>query len=70
MRLSGEEYSKRLEEFSYDTLLLMSELMKSTREKAIKMSDITTDSTLTEEQVVEKLSLLLSSHEATTRKAE
>lgn len=56
MRLRGEEYSKRLQQFSDDTIRLISDINNgNNREIAIKMSDITTDSELTEEQVVEKL---------------
>ena len=64
MRLKGEAYSRRLEEFSRSTLVLMSEIMSSTEEAALAMSDITTNSELTEDQVVEQLKELLKEHEA------
>ena len=59
MLLSGEAYSKRLEEFSDDTLRLISEVDRISREAVYKCSDITSDSDLTEEQVVEQLEALL-----------
>ena len=59
MLLSGEAYSKRLEEFSDDTLRLISEVHLLSREAVYKCSDITSDSDLTEEQVVEQLEALL-----------
>ena len=61
MRLSGEEYSKRLRGFSRDTIRLISDLNASTKEKALKKIDITTDSTLTEEEIVQKLKEILAS---------
>lgn len=60
MRLKGEEYDKRLEGYSYDTLLLISECMNSPREVLYRSLDITTDSELTEEEVVTRLKELLS----------
>ena len=60
MRLKGEEYDKRLERYSYDTLLLISECMNSPREVLYRSLDITTDSELTEEEVVTRLKELLS----------
>ena len=58
MRLSVKEYEQRLREYSYSTLVLMSEISKMPREVYDKGSMITTDSELTEEQVVEKLMAL------------
>ena len=55
MRLKEAEYAKRLAGYSRSTLELMSELNTYDRETALKKTDITTDSELTEEQVVEKL---------------
>ena len=55
MRLKGEEYSKRLEGFSTPTLRLLADVRSLSREAAYRASDITTDSELTEAQVVEKL---------------
>lgn len=70
MRLRGEEYSKRLQQFSDDTIRLISDINNgNNREIAIKMSDITTDSELTEEQVVEKI-LELKALYLTTKEAQ
>ena len=65
MRLSGEEYSKRLAEYSDDTIRLISRI-NPIRELQTQLSEITTNSELTEEEVVEKLQELLRSSE--TRK--
>ena len=62
MRLSGNDLSKRLEDFSSFTLLLISEINRTSRETIYKALDITTDSELTEEQIIEKLLELLSSY--------
>ena len=61
MRLHGEEYSRRLEKFSNYTLVLMSTIQMKSREMNYKSHDITTDSDLTEEQVIEKLLELIRS---------
>ena len=67
MRLRGEEYRKRLREYSDDTIRLIADINNGgSREAALKMSDITTDSELTEEQVVERLQRLLEEHKART----
>lgn len=59
MRLSGKDYEQRLRQFSRSTLVLMSEILNGdSKEAAIKMSDITTNSELTEEQVVAALKRL------------
>ncbi|MBO5206887.1 MAG: hypothetical protein J6C09_04810 [Clostridia bacterium] len=55
MRLNGEAYSRRLQEYSNATLQLSLEIDGISKEAALKCSDIMTDSELTEEQVVEKL---------------
>lgn len=55
MRLKGEEYSKRLEEYSDETIRLIMDIDCISREVSMEVSRITTDSELTEEQVVEKL---------------
>ena len=55
MRLSGDEYSKRLESFSHYTLVLISTVHGLSRESVEKLHDVTTDSELTEEQVIEQL---------------
>ena len=61
MRLKGEAYTESLESFSDITIMLMAEIIGTTRENSQKMSDVTTDSTLTEEQIIEKLTELKSS---------
>ena len=59
MRLSGEAYSDRLAKFSKSTLQLLVDVRTISREMAYKASDITTDSELNEEEVVERLEALL-----------
>ncbi|MBR7164766.1 MAG: hypothetical protein IKD18_00665 [Clostridia bacterium] len=62
MRMSGEEYSKRLEGFSDDTLRLISEVNRTIpRNKVREAIDIRTDPNLNEEQIVQKLKELLAS---------
>ena len=58
-KLSGGAYSKRLKGFSRDTLMLISRINSSSREKALKMHDITTDPDLKEQEIVKRLSELL-----------
>ena len=65
IRLYGGEYSKRLEGFSYETLLLISELNASTKDKALKKSDITTNAELSEDEVVDQLRALLEQEKET-----
>ena len=67
MILNGEEYSKRLASFSNSTARLISELMKK-RITAEKSLDITSNSELTEEQVVERLKKLLEEYKVHTSK--
>ena len=55
MRLSGEDYSKRLRSFSHFTLVLISEVQSISKNAAEKGLGITTNSELNEEQVIEKL---------------
>ena len=55
MRLKGEEYSKRLAGYSDSTLQLMSDIKSLGKEKVLKAADITTNSELSEEQVVAEL---------------
>ncbi len=62
MQLSGEAYSKRLETFSHFTLVLIVTVDSMSREIVYKGHDITTDSELTEEQVIEKLIELIDSN--------
>ena len=60
MRLSGQAYSKRLRSYSDDTIRLISDINNGCSKKvAYKMTDITTDSELSEEEVVERLEALL-----------
>ena len=60
MRLSGQAYSKRLRNYSDDTIRLISDINNGCSKKvAYKMTDITTDSELSEEEVVERLEALL-----------
>lgn len=55
MMLDGEAYSRRLESFSDSTIQLMVDLMAYTRDIDIKMTDLSAEDSLTEEQLVEKL---------------
>ena len=59
MRLSGEEYSKRLRAYSDDTIRLISQTHAFDREDNAAARDITTNSELNEEQVAEKLKELI-----------
>ena len=59
MRLRGKAYDERLEKYSYTTINLISLANASTKEIALKASEITTDSTLSEEEVRTKLIELL-----------
>ena len=59
MRLAETEYGKRLEKYSTSTISLISLADASTKEIALKTSEITTDSTLSEEEVRTKLIELL-----------
>ena len=58
MRLKGKEYEQRLSEFSKSTLVLISEIMSLPKVVYEKGRDITTNSELTEEEVVEQLKKL------------
>ena len=59
MELSAVEYRKRLQGYSYDTTRLIMECHSLDLEDYCKAQDITSDSELNEEQVVEKLKELL-----------
>ena len=59
MRLKGQAYSERLESYSHSTLELIAELVTMSREVVYEVCDITTDSELSEEEVVERLEALL-----------
>ena len=64
MRLKGQELDNRLEAFSHDTLVLISKMLLMPREMVYKSLEITTNSELTEEQVVEQLKKLKAEYEA------
>ena len=68
MRLKEKELDKRLEKYSHSTLVLISKIMLLSREALYKMLEITTNSELTEEQVVEQLKKLKAEYEARTSK--
>ena len=68
MRLKGKEYESRLQGYSYSTLVLMSEIMKMPREVYAQGRLITSDSELTEEQVVAKLTALKEEYNARSSK--
>lgn len=59
MRLQGDDYSKRLEGYAYETLLLISEGMKQPRNVYQQCRNITSDSELSEEEVVKRLKEVL-----------
>ena len=67
MKLSGDAYSKRLESFSHFTLVLIAMVDSMSGEVVYKGHDITTDSELTEEQVIEKLLELINSNSKTSQ---
>ena len=67
MRLKGEAYSRRLEKFSDATLRLIMKVDCTSVATALKASKITTNSELTEEQVVAQLKELLKEHVARER---
>ena len=62
MRLKGVDYDKRLAGYSHSTLGLMSKIMCLPEQMYDKGRDITTNSELTEEQVVAALKELLREH--------
>ena len=66
MRLKGKDYEQRLKEYSKSTIQLIMDCNYASKEVALKMSDITTDSELTEEEVVKKLKELLASAKTKT----
>ena len=59
MRLNGEAYSKRLREYSDDTIRLIMQAHGLDKESVYAASEIASESDLTEEQVAEKLKELL-----------
>ena len=67
MRLKEEEYGKRLEKYSTSTIRLISLADASTKEIALKASEITTDSTLSEAEVRSRLIQLLNSTSTKTK---
>lgn len=63
MRLNSTEYRKRLRQYSPDTIRLISDINNGhSREAAIKMSEITTNSELSEAEVVRQLTELKKMH--------
>lgn len=62
MILSGEAYSRRLEEFSDATIRLIMKVDGTSVQLALKSDKIVANSELTEEQVVEQLKELLREH--------
>ena len=67
MRLKGKEYSARLDQYSKSTLKLISYGLALDEPMVRKMHDITTDSTLNEDQVRSKLIELLNSTSMKTK---
>ena len=61
MRLKGEAYSQRLENYSISTLQLIANICGMDKETVLKAADITTNSELTEEEVVRLLTELKNS---------
>lgn len=61
MYLNAEEYEQRLEEFTDSTLQLIMDLNSTSKEKAKKAFEITTNSDLDESQIVEELTKLKNS---------
>ena len=66
MRLEGESDSRRLREYTDSTIQLIIDTDGISKEVALKASDITTDSELTEEEVVRQLQELKKSYLTTT----
>ena len=66
MRLRGEKYSRRLREYTDSTMQLIMDIGGISKEAAVKRNEITTNSELNEEQVVEALKKLKAEHEART----
>ena len=64
MHLNGSDYDKRLAGYSRSTLVLMWQISRLPEEIYDKATDITTNSELTEEQVVAQLKELLKEHGA------
>ena len=62
MLLSGEEYSKRLEEFSDSTIQLIMDIGAISKELAIKRTMIVADPRYSEEEVVRLLTELRGTH--------
>ena len=67
MRLQGEEYSRRLEKYSTSTIKLISLADGGSMEIALKATEITTDSELSEAEVRSKLIQLLNSTSMKTK---
>jgi DNA-binding phage protein len=65
MQLNEEEYGKRLEEYSDDTIRLIIKIHGCNRATLYKALKITTNPELNEEQVAEGLKALLEEQDAT-----
>ena len=64
MQLNGEAYSNRLEAYTDDTIFLIATINNTCeRFEQLKMTEIISDSELTEEQVAEKLRELLKEYQ-------
>ena len=61
MKLNAMETRYRLQSYSKSTVEMIFEILSMSKEAVLAMIDITTDSTLNEEQVVEKLKELIKS---------
>lgn len=68
MHLKGEEYSKRLEGYSIQTLQLISKILETNRITIYQMDEITTNAAYDEAEVARRLEKLLK--DALERKAE
>ena len=64
MYLNAEEYEQRLEAYTNSTLRLIMDINSTSKEAASEALKITTNSELTEEQVVEQLKKLKAEYEA------
>ena len=62
MRLSGQAYSDRLEKYSHSTLQLITDISSMKKEVVLKAHEITTNSELSEEEVVARLQELKESY--------
>jgi len=68
MRVQGEEYSRRLRGYSDYTIQLIMDIYNINREAAYKANDITTNSELSEKEVVKQLEELKRSYSEKTER--